>query len=288
MTSIVKGLFGGRSSAEKILQRFRPVGFSAPGLRGTFADNRFTLTRTPAAGRSLADIRSGFAGRADVLRDRASALLGQRDTLTGLRGEVSGLRPGLARLRGDVRSLREEVRPGFGRLTRSRLAGLRDIRERTIGDLREELSKRRVAGSSFATSQVAGAEAEFAREEDRIRAESFLQEMDATNQLIQQELGITAQEGDLLGEETSIALQEAGLTDLSFQSLAAAFDSSIAAATAELEQLNMETGLAAALSQTASQLMNANLTAQAQARASQEVGAMNFLSDVIGAFIAET
>lgn len=284
MTSIVKGLFGGKSSGEKILQQFSPAGFSAPGLTGRFNKrlNTFSLTRTPEAQGLLDDIRSGFAGQAQVLRDRAGAIAGSVPILSRLRGETGALRPGLESLRGDIRSLRGDLRPGFGRLTRSRIEGLRGLRDRTVGNLREELAKRRVAGSSFAAREIGAQEAEFAKMEDEVRAESFLQEMGATNELIMQELGIFGKEGDLISQEMSIALQEAGLTDLSFQSLAQAFQSSIAGAEQVLQQLNMETGLAAQLSTVASTLMNENITAQAEARAAQEAGALNFLGDVIG------
>lgn len=284
MSSIVSGLFGGKSNARDILDDFTPAGFSSAGLRGTFANNTFSLQRTPQMQRTLAGIRAGFEGRAAALRDRAAAISGQIPTLQGIRGNLSGLRPGLADLRGDIQGLRSELRPGFGRLTRSRVEELRGLRGRAVGNLREELSRRRVLGSSFAAREIGALEAEFAQEEDRIRAESFLAELDATNQLIQQELGIFGAEAGIVGQEFAMALQEAGLVDLSNQSLVQAFDSSIAGAQAELQQLNMETSLAAGLSQVASQLINSNLTAQAEAQAAHEAGAAEFLGTVIGAF----
>lgn len=282
MTSLFKGLFGGESDAENVLQRFRPTGFRSEGLVGRFRDNRFVLSRTPEARSAVRNMQRGFRGRGRALRSRSRALLGQRDTLTGLRGELAGLRPGFAGLRGDIRALREDVRPGIGRITRSRVQALRGLGESAVGSLREELARRRVAGSSFAEQEIGSLRAQFAREEDRVRAESFLQEMEATNDLILQELGVLGAEGDVIGQETAIALQEAGLTDLSFQSLQQAFESSIASAQATLQQLNVESGLAAQLSTVASTLINENLTAQAEAQAAQDAGALNFLGDVIG------
>ena len=283
MTSIVSGLFGGKSNAREIMEGFRPAGFFSPGLKGTFEGNQFRINRSPNMNKQLARVRQGFEGKAGALRNRAAAIRGQIPRLQGIRGELSALRPGLAGLRGDIRDLRGEVRPGFGRLTRSRVEELRGLRGRAVGNLREELSRRRVLGSSFAAREIGALESEFARQEDQIRAESFMQEMEATNQLIMQELGIFGMEGDLASQEFSMALQEAGLVDLSHQSLVSAFDASIAGAQVKLDQMNLEAGLAAGLSQAASQLINANLTAQAEAQAAHEAGAAEFLGTVIGA-----
>lgn len=287
MSSIVSGLFGGKSNARDILDDFKPAGFSTAGIRGTFANNTFSLQRTPEMRRTLSDIRGGFEGRAGALRNRAAAIAGQIPTIRGLRGETAALRPGIAGLRGDIRGLRGELRPGFGRLTRSRVEELRGLRGRAVGNLREELSRRRVLGSSFAAREIGALESEFAQQEDQIRAEAFMQELDATNQLLMQELGTFGAEAGLISQEAQMAMQEAGLVDLSNQSLVQAFDSSIAGAQAMLDQLNIETGLAAGLSQVASQLINQNLTAQAEAQAAHEAGAGSFLGTVIGAFVPD-
>ena len=284
MTEIVGGLFGSKSNARKILEGFEPAGFRSLGMRGSFQGNTFAIGRSPALKRQLGRVRAGFRGQAGAFRDRAAAIRGQIPKLQGIRGELSALKPGLAGLRGDIRDLRGEVRPGFGRLTRSRVEELRGLRGRAVGNLREELSRRRVLGSSFAAREIGALESEFARQEDQIRAESFMQEMEATNQLIQQELGIFGMEGDIASQEFAMAMQEAGLVDLSHQSLISAFDSSIASAQAMLAQSNMEANLAAGLSATASQLINQNLTAQAEAQAAHEAGAAEFLGTVIGAF----
>lgn len=306
MTSIVKGLFGGKSKAEGILQRFSPAGFSSPGMSGSFANNRFTVTRGAPTDTALSDFRGAALAQGDALRSGASAVgafipqLGGLRTRLGSLGErirqgISGLRPSLASLRGDVANLRGQLRPGFGNLTRSRVEELRNNRGRAVGNLREELSRRRVLGSSFAQREIGAMEAEFARQEDLVRSESMLQEIDATNQLISQELGLVGAEAGLFGQEADIESglvgQEAGLISgqigvagSQYEMIARSFDSSIAAAQQALNQLNLETSLAAGLGESASNLINANLTAQAQARASQEAGAAEFLGTIIGAF----
>lgn len=79
-----------------------------------------------------------------------------------------------------------QVSPGFGRLTQSRLEGLGTRETKAIGDLRANLAKRRLSGSSFGENALINAHLAFQQEEDKIRAESFLQELDLTQKLLQQ------------------------------------------------------------------------------------------------------
>lgn len=111
-----------------------------------------------------------------------------RVTTTGeRRGLVGGLAATFPEQAEELARLRGLVAPGFGALTRSRLAGIGDVRRRAIGNLSENLQRRRVFGSSFGQDALSRAEAEFAREEDRVRAESFLEELNLTTQLLERE-----------------------------------------------------------------------------------------------------
>ncbi len=212
MSRIVKGIFGGRSSSEKILQRFKPTGFSTPGLSADFANDRFTLRRGAEAGEALSDV-----GR--LSQEQAGAF----------------------------RSLRDRVKPGFGELTRTRIDAIRTAGKRTIGNLREELGKRRVLGSTFASREIASEEARFGQIEEQSRAERFLQELALTGELIKEE-----------------------------------FSSSISGVLEILKQLNFETAIGAGLSQSASAQLNANLIAQSEARAAQQAAGEDFLGTVLG------
>ena len=86
-----------------------------------------------------------------------------------------------------LRGLRDRVAPGVSDLRASRLQAVEDARNRSIGNLRENLQRRRVLGSSFGADAIGRQEAEFAREAERVEAESFLQELDLTQQLLAQE-----------------------------------------------------------------------------------------------------
>ena len=188
----------------KALKGFTPAGFESPGLSGSFnrSTNSFNLSRTAEGEQSLADLRGGFEG-----------------------------------LAGEVRGLRGDVKPGFGRLTRSRVEAIRAAGSRTVGNLREELGRRRVLGSTFASREIASTEAEFGRLEEAARAESFLQELDLTRQLISDE-----------------------------------FRASIGGFAAVLDQLNFESSLAADLANSSSQQNQAIAVARAELHSAAAAG----------------
>lgn len=115
-------------------------------------------------------------------------------------GDVVSLTPSAARdvaVRGlaesgfaagrDIRGLREKVTPGFGALTESRVSTVRGARDRALGNLRENIARRKIAGSSFASDALTRAEAEFSKQEADVRAQSVLEELDLTRRLITDE-----------------------------------------------------------------------------------------------------
>src|SRR5690606_37566104 len=103
------------------------------------------------------------------------------------------------------------VRPGMGALTEARLAAIEGSRSRAIGTLRENLARRRVLGASFAQDAISWTEAEFGEQEAKARAQSFLEELEITNQLITQEFDQRRNEYQTLLDEmnlqTDVAVQ---------------------------------------------------------------------------------
>lgn len=91
-------------------------------------------------------------------------------------------------------AVRKRVTPGFGELTTARLGEIESSRQRAIGNLRENIARRRLSGSSFASDALVRAEREFGQAAATARAESLLQELDVTTQLINQEF--TARQGE--------------------------------------------------------------------------------------------
>lgn len=230
MSRIIKGVFGGKSASEGILQRFRPVSFATAGATSAFdpATNTVSVNRTPARESAVSNLVRGFDSQAQAFR--------------GLRGSVA---PGAGRLS-----------QGLQASTQARISALRGEGRRTVGNIRENLARRRLAGSSFQASEVAAAESEFAMREDQVRAESavaeaqgFMQEIDLTRDLIDKEFG-----------------------------------ASISGLQTVLQDLNFDTAVGAEIAGLASQLMNDNLRAQAEARAAQEASGEDFLGTILGGF----
>ena len=87
----------------------------------------------------------------------------------------------------DLDSLRSEVRPGFGRFTDAGVRSIRNARRSALGNIRDQLSRRRVLGSSFGQDTVARANREFGEAEDKVRAQSIIQEIATSSQLLKQE-----------------------------------------------------------------------------------------------------
>ncbi len=102
----------------------------------------------------------------------------------GLVGNVAGL---FGKQADEFGALRPSVAPGVSDLRAARLSEIEDARTRAVGNLRENLQRRRVLGSSFGQDTLARAENEFGQAKERVAAESFLQELELTNQLIQQQ-----------------------------------------------------------------------------------------------------
>jgi hypothetical protein len=178
-SSIFSSLLGGGKSAAAPLQQFIPPGINAGGLSATFGGNSFNVTASDARKGLVGDIASTFGANADA-----------------------------------IAALRSQVAPGVSGLRSSRLAEIEGARQSAIGNLRDNLARRRVLGSSFGADTISRAEAEFAKEKERVAAESFMQEMEATVNLVQQEF--TARRGayqtglDELNLEATLATNLAG------------------------------------------------------------------------------
>lgn len=179
------------------------VGFGLNALLGP-KDRQIQALNSPVAAKFSGGglVRLPFAPGSSKLRvsstkDRQQLVQNLSDVFSQQAGRVGGLL-GL-------------VRPGFGRLTEARLAAIRDRSTRAIGNLRQNLARRRILGSSFASDALARTEREFAREEADARARSFLEELDVTSQLFGQEAqAASASYQTLLNEENLKADLAAG------------------------------------------------------------------------------
>jgi hypothetical protein len=83
--------------------------------------------------------------------------------------------------------LRAQTGGAFSKLRDTRLETLREIEGRAIGGLRETLRQRRLGGSSFEALAVGDERERFARLADEITAESTVQDLAMTRQLLDDE-----------------------------------------------------------------------------------------------------
>lgn len=204
-TQLIGSVLGGGASnsgynnAVNQLRSFTPTNFGSTGLSGATTDGTFNLTRSAGLDSAL----SGLSGSFGNLASRLNTLAGQ-------------------------------VVPGYGDLTNTLVQTNENNRRRAIGNLRENLQRRRVLGSSFGQDSLARAEMEFNQNEQAIRAQAFLQELDAQAKLFSQAGQASAQQ---------------------FSSL--------------LTQFNFESELAANISNSITGAMNSNNQLMAQLLANQ-------------------
>lgn len=145
-------LGGGGGSSSQAIDEFNPLGIRTSGLTASPKGVVFDVKSSPERQRLVKSLASLFPEQANL-----------------------------------TRGLRDMVRPGMGALTEARLTAIDNSRSRAIGNLRENLARRRVLGSSFAQDALSRTEAEFGEQEAKARAQSFLEELEITNQLITQE-----------------------------------------------------------------------------------------------------
>ena len=85
-----------------------------------------------------------------------------------------------------IQGLLDQIKPGFGALTESRLNTLKTRGASQKSDLRANLARRRVLGSSFAEDLQSRQEQQLSQDIADSKAKSFLEELDASNQLMTQ------------------------------------------------------------------------------------------------------
>ena len=176
-------LFGNNIPSE--LKRPRLTSFTAPGLSAQFVSpENLQIIRSPG-------VNSMLEFGSNVFQNQTN--------------QLGALRP--------------LVEPGFGRLTEAGINAVRDARRASMGDLRQNLARRRVRGSSFGADDISRTAAEFAKRENEFASEAFIKEMALTQDLINQEAQAAAnsylQNLSQTNFETSLAAQlSSGVTSV--------------------------------------------------------------------------
>jgi hypothetical protein len=91
-------------------------------------------------------------------------------------------------------ALGQTVAPGFSDFRRAGLADLTTQQQASRSNLQDNLAQRRIMGSSFANAQQTQQDAEFAQARDKFIAQSYLQELDASNKIIQERFQAATQQ----------------------------------------------------------------------------------------------
>ncbi len=207
-SALLGGIFGGGGGSTTPENPFR--GINAGGLSSSLTGDTIKLTSN--------GLRSGLVGSVAATFPKQAAALS---------------------------ALRASVAPGASALRAARLAELENARRQATGDLRDNLARRRVLGSSFAQDSLARTDLAFAQQRDAVVAESFLQELQLTQQLTQAEF--EARRGE-------------------FQTA--------------LDELNLQTEVATQLASGATAQLGANARLKAQLDADAAAGAGKFFGQL--------
>lgn len=103
-----------------------------------------------------------------------------------------------------LKNLLPQVAPGVSGLRDAQLGQIENARQASLSNLKDNLARRRVLGSSFGQDAVSRTNAEFGQQKALTAGNSFLQELDLTNQL-------TTQRFAALRSQSQTALDEMNL-----------------------------------------------------------------------------
>jgi len=153
-----------------------------------------------------------------ALVSRLSASFGQQ--AQDIRGFIPGIQGFFQQGLEATQGLLGQVEPGFGALTEARVNEILNRGAASRSNLRSNLARRRVLGSSFAEDVLGRFDQQLAQDVGQAKAVSFLEELDATNQLINQRLNINIQNVDLQRDFLSQAFTaERGATQVELDEL---------------------------------------------------------------------
>jgi hypothetical protein len=131
---------------------FQPAGFTSSGFTGSYAGGSYGVAPTAGLSSTIGQLQSTFGKAATAFKNLGAT-----------------------------------VAPGFSQFRQAGLADLTTQQQAARSNLQDTLAQRRILGSSFANAQQSQQDAEFAAKRDDFIAQSYLQELQASNQLIQEQ-----------------------------------------------------------------------------------------------------
>lgn len=201
-------------SEQNINTGFLTGGFQTPGFNLALGGKRTPTTLTSRGGFTPEEqaIQSGLQSNLTGVAGLRARLAPLQASAQSLQGLFPGYRQRAGALGQQVQGLLGQVQPGFGRLTESQVDALRQREARDAGNLRAALTQRNLNGSSFAQSVLQRTSLDFAREEERVRSEAFIQEMAVASGFVDQAAQLLSLEGQFNAEEAANLGVQAGLT----------------------------------------------------------------------------
>jgi hypothetical protein len=113
---------------------------------------------------------------------------GQMSATINRSGETQGfmdrLLAGLGADEGSFRDLLSQIRPGFGRLSEATQEQLRNQYAKRFGDLRAQLGRRRVEGSSFGNAELARLSLEEEQQARLAKSQALVEELKMTSDVL--------------------------------------------------------------------------------------------------------
>lgn len=219
--SFLNNLFGTNVSAPQVSAptlNVQPASFSGGGLTGNFANNTFSVSPTGARTAAVGGVSNTFGQQAS-----------------------------------DIAGLRQQWAPGASALRSSLMTALQNNRTQSLGNLRDNLAQRRVLGSSFAQNSLANADQTYQQQIQQAQAQTFLTELGAQQQLIQQQY--TAARGQFQTNLDEMNLEAGITTQLTSQAT-----SVMASAATTQAQLDLQAQTTNAKNSLDAQTANANNT----------------------------
>lgn len=113
------------------------------------------------------------------------------------------------------------VQPGFSQLRRAGLQQINTTAKANLSTLQNNLAQRRIQGSSFANSQISQANADTEQQKANFTAQAYVDELNASNTLLQQQYQYSA-------SQYSVAINQSNIESSTAASLVSNINSTLA------------------------------------------------------------
>ena len=113
------------------------------------------------------------------------------------------------------------MQPGFSQLRRAGLQQINTTAKANLSTLQNNLAQRRIQGSSFANSQISQANADTEQQKANFTAQAYVDELNASNTLLQQQYQYSA-------SQYSVAINQSNIESSTAASLVSNINSTLA------------------------------------------------------------